>query len=216
VTRDAATRDRLITAASRLFGKEGYRRVTVREICREAKANVAAVNYHFGDKLGLYREVVDQAIAVIRSGAAAAREGGAGLPAEDRLRHYVHAWLTQLLGGADTHAWIHGIMSHEMSEPTPQAPRIGREAIRPRIEYLSAIIAEILACPVTDPRVRRGTMAVQSHCLWYGRLPRIQAFARAAFPDWPNELADGLAPLADYIAEFSLAGIRLRTPTVGG
>ena len=208
MTRDVATRDRLIAAASRLFGKEGFRRVTVRRICREAKANVAAVNYHFGDKLGLYREVVDQAIAVMRGGTAAARDGGAGLPAEARLRHYVHAWLAQLLGSAGTHAWIHGIMSHEMSEPTSQAARIGREAIRPRIDYLSTVLAEILECPASDPRVRRGAMAVQSHCLWYARLPYIQEFARAAFADWPNELADGLGPLADYIADFSLAGLR--------
>ena len=208
MNRDAATRDRLIEAASRLFGREGFRRVTVREICRAAKANVAAVNYHFGDKLGLYREVVDQAIAVMRGGIAAARDGGAGLPAEARLRHYVRTWLEQLLGSADTHGWIHGIMNHEMSEPTPQAARIGREAIKPRIEYLSGIVAEILGCPPSDPRVRRGAMAVQSHCLWYARLLQIQDFARAAFAEWPDELAGGVTPLADYITDFCLAGLR--------
>ena len=208
MSRDAATRDRLLDAASRLFGREGFQRVTVRQICRAARANVAAVNYHFGDKEGLYLELVDRAIDVMRSGTAAARAGGAGLSAEARLRHYIRTWLTQLFGSADTHGWIHGIMSHEMSEPTTQAARIGREAIKPRIEYLSGLVAELLACPASDPRVRRGAMAVQSHCLWYARLPHIQGFARAAFPEWPNELEEGLGPLSDYIADFSLAGIR--------
>ena len=56
--RDAATRARLLAAAERLFADRGFKKVTVREICRAARANVAAINYHFGDKLGLYREVL--------------------------------------------------------------------------------------------------------------------------------------------------------------
>ena len=59
---DAETRERLIEAGERLFAQQGFKRVTVREICRAARANVAAVNYHFGDKLGLYREVLQGAI----------------------------------------------------------------------------------------------------------------------------------------------------------
>ena len=60
---DADTRERLVTAASELFAENGFRKVTVRDICTAAGANVAAVNYHFGDKLGLYREVLERAIA---------------------------------------------------------------------------------------------------------------------------------------------------------
>ena len=63
VSDDRDTRERLIEAAGQLFADHGFRKVTVREICRVAHANVAAVNYHFGDKLGLYREVLDTAIA---------------------------------------------------------------------------------------------------------------------------------------------------------
>ena len=66
VTRDTETRDRLLKAAERLFADRGFKKVTVRDICRAARANVAAVNYHFGDKLGLYREVLQSAIDGMR------------------------------------------------------------------------------------------------------------------------------------------------------
>jgi AcrR family transcriptional regulator len=59
---DRETRDRLLTAAAALFAADGYSKVTVRDICRKARANVAAVNYHFGGKTGLYQEVLHAAI----------------------------------------------------------------------------------------------------------------------------------------------------------
>ena len=201
------TRERLVEAAARLFGHEGYRRVTVRQICRAAKANVAAVNYYFGDKMGLYMEVVDRAIAVMRGTTTAAREAPPDLSPEDRLRHYVRTYLRHLLQSPDTNTWIHGIMNHEMNEPTKAATKIAREAIRPRVEYLSGIIAGILNCESSDARVRRCAVAVQSHCLWYGRQPQTGVFRKAAFPEWPDEVATVLDDLADFVAQFSLAGV---------
>ena len=56
------TRDKLLDVAGRIFADRGYRAATIREICIAAGANVAAVNYHFGDKLGLYTEVVRQSM----------------------------------------------------------------------------------------------------------------------------------------------------------
>jgi AcrR family transcriptional regulator len=196
-----------VEAASRLFGREGFRRVTVRDICRAARANVAAVNYHFGDKMGLYMEVVDRAIAVMRGTTTAAREGSGGLPPREKLRHYVRSYLGALTQSPDANTWIHGIMNQEMNEPTRAAARIAREAIRPRVEYLSGIIAEVLGSDVTDPRVRRCAVAVQSHCLWYGRQRQASVFRKAAFPEWPDEITTGLEGLADFVAEFSLAGV---------
>jgi len=51
------TRDRLLDAAERLFGEKGVGEVSLRDITREADANLAAVNYHFGSRDGLLREV---------------------------------------------------------------------------------------------------------------------------------------------------------------
>ena len=69
-SRDRETRDRLLDAGGRLFATRGFKRVTIRDICREAGTNVAAVNYHFSDKLGLYREVLETAVSSMRSSTA--------------------------------------------------------------------------------------------------------------------------------------------------
>lgn len=55
---DGDTRARILEAASQVFCEKGFKKTTVREICMKAKANVAAVNYHFGDKKKLYRAVL--------------------------------------------------------------------------------------------------------------------------------------------------------------
>ena len=56
------TRTRLIDAAGEMFAEFGFHHTTVRQICERAGANVAAVNYHFRDKTGLYTEVVRQSM----------------------------------------------------------------------------------------------------------------------------------------------------------
>jgi AcrR family transcriptional regulator len=48
------TRGRLLDAARAIFADKGFRDATTAEICRRAKATIAAVNYHFGGKERLY------------------------------------------------------------------------------------------------------------------------------------------------------------------
>jgi len=60
---DQETRGRLLAAAARLFAERGFAKVTVRDICRRARANVAAVNYHFGSKDALFEAVFMRRLA---------------------------------------------------------------------------------------------------------------------------------------------------------
>jgi AcrR family transcriptional regulator len=56
------TRRKLLQAAAEVIAEHGYQAATVREICTRAGANIAAVNYHFGDKLALYTELLKAAV----------------------------------------------------------------------------------------------------------------------------------------------------------
>lgn len=51
------TKTRIIDAAGPIFAHKGFAATTVREICSAAKVNQAAINYYFGSKENLYKEV---------------------------------------------------------------------------------------------------------------------------------------------------------------
>ena len=55
-----ATKESIMAAAMRLFAEKGLKLVTVREICKAAKVNVALVNYHFRNKGGLYQACIER------------------------------------------------------------------------------------------------------------------------------------------------------------
>lgn len=57
------TRERILDVAERLFMENGYEATSMRTITSAAEANLAAVNYHFGSKEALLREVFRRRLA---------------------------------------------------------------------------------------------------------------------------------------------------------
>jgi AcrR family transcriptional regulator len=199
---DQETRKRLLDTAARLFSMHGFKRVTVREICRDAHANVAAVNYHFGDKLGLYTEVVQTAIDAMRGTSELSIKAAEGASAEERLRVFVRVFLRRIVGtGRDS--WIHNLMSREMADPTPALDLVVEQAIKPRLAYVGGIVADLMGCEPGDRRVVPIVASIQGQCLMYAPNP----IAERLIGHWPLT-EDELESAARHIAEFSLAGIR--------
>jgi AcrR family transcriptional regulator len=62
----ARTRERLLDTAECLFAERGFAATSVRDITAKAGCNLAAVNYHFGGKQNLYREVFRRRLAALR------------------------------------------------------------------------------------------------------------------------------------------------------
>jgi AcrR family transcriptional regulator len=199
--KDLETRERLIKTAAALFAERGFKKVTVREICRVARANVAAVNYHFGDKAGLYREVVKTAIQAMRETNELSQRAGEGESPEDQIRVFVKIFVQRLMGSGPS-AWIHKLMAREMEEPTEALDLVMRQVMQPRTEYLSGVASTIMGVPATDPRVVRAVVSLQGQCLLFARsVP--PAMARMWGP-----IASDVEGTVDHITEFWLAGMK--------
>ncbi len=56
------TKTEIMDAAEELFGAQGFTATSLRAITQAAKVNLAAVNYHFGGKLGLLEAVYERRI----------------------------------------------------------------------------------------------------------------------------------------------------------
>jgi TetR/AcrR family transcriptional regulator len=68
-------RSALLDAATKLFLKHGFERVSARQIAAAAGTTPAMIHYYFDNKLGLFRAMLERAITPVRqllSGAAAA------------------------------------------------------------------------------------------------------------------------------------------------
>ncbi len=198
---DRETHARLIEEARKLFAAHGFRRVTVREICAAAQANVAAINYHFGGKYGLYREVLDEAIAVMRETSESAMAAGAGGSSEERLRAFIRVFLQRVGSGGSP--WIRQLMAHEMAEPTEALDEVIRAAIAPRITYMGHLVAEILGVDVDDERVLRCVLSVQSQF----HTAMANPVSKRLVPGFTGD-SESLDRLAQHIADFSIGGIR--------
>lgn len=213
LTRDvAATRERLLDAARSLFAEHGFEDVTVRDICREAGANLALVSYYFGDKHGLYLAIVNDAITWVREFNEAAMSAPAGSSAEERLRRFVRALLTRVFEFRGEQGWVHRLIQHELNRPTDAAARIMKEAIAPRLRYLAGVVTELLECRLNDPRVMPCVASVHGLCLVYSRMAiapdRFRALVPELVPDLPPVALLTLDAAVAHVTAFSLAGIR--------
>lgn len=197
-----ATRDKLIEVAGRVFAERGYYSATVREICRRAGANVAAINYHFGDKLGLYTAVLEESVKAAKLDAMR-HAFDTDAPPEETLRAVIRARLESAArcGLAD---WQVGIMAHEFARPTPALSHIVERVSRPLFDRLLELVGRILELPPEDRETHLCAYSIMGQILFYVLGSPVLAQLR------PHEglTPARVGPIAEHVASFSLAYLR--------
>jgi AcrR family transcriptional regulator len=121
----AATRERLLDAAEKLFAERGFSAVSTRMITDEAGANSAAMHYHFGSKEVLIRAIFDRRLGPINqtrerllAEACAARE-----PPD--ISRVLTAFIgpTLALGGTPGEQYFRVIAGRASMDPAPEVRR---------------------------------------------------------------------------------------------
>ena len=200
------TEERLLKTAGQVFAEKGFEAATIREISRRAKVNIAAVNYHFGDKERLYIESVKNAHGNVMSGMKKP-EWPEGTPAVQKLTAFIHAFVNRLVDPTRPR-WHAQLMMREMAQPTAACAELVRDNIRPIANVLMSILEELL--PADLPVWKRFLVghSIISQCVFYCQnRPIIEHLAGPEI--YPYFTA---ANVAEHISHFTLAALGLREP----
>jgi AcrR family transcriptional regulator len=194
-------RERILDAAGRVFADRGYKSATIRQICQAAEVNVAAVNYYFGDKQKLYLDAVKQAHRHLSAQFPLPPWPDETSPAV-KLKGFIHAMLTRMIGGKAT-PWQQQLMLREVLHPTSACRELVEEYFRPQLERLLSIVRELLPDDTAAHQHRQAAFSIIGQCLFY----RIAGDIVEMMAAGEDQSHFGIEPLAEHIANFSLAAI---------
>ena len=195
---DQLTQHRILNCATELFVQQGFQKTTVREICRAAEANGAAVNYHFGDKSGLYKAVIEYAIQQ----KVESQDSPNSSPAA-RLRAWISHFVFSCLG--QNSDLLSQLMAHEMTKPTEFLALIVERVIAPKFAVLQEIVEEAAGSELSAQRLQLLTVSIVSQSLVYDHCrPVIEIM----MPEFAEHTPEKLEQLVDHITRSSLAMIK--------
>ena len=197
-------KQRLLDAAERVFAAKGFEAATVREICREAGANIAAINYYFGDKERLYVEALKRAHACADDTGLGepVLEWPSGTPPVQKLRDFIREMASRMHAPARVSAMQ--LLMREMADPSPAGRQVIVEFIRPKAFGLRAILEELL--PSLDPQKRMMVgFSVMGQLLFYRQnRPVVELI-------FGKEQVDALGAemVIDHVTRFTLTALGL-------
>ncbi|MEE4608820.1 MAG: CerR family C-terminal domain-containing protein [Desulfobacteraceae bacterium] len=201
----SGTRERILAAAAEIFGARGFKAATTRQIAEAAGVNVAAINYHFKGKLGLYTEVLETLLS--EGFARYPADMGLGLetPATQRLEAFIRSFCYRLLG---PEGWggYHGkarLIVKEMADPSPALAEVVARHIQPHKQMLVGIVRELLGPGVPPQAALACAFSIVGQCIYYATAEPLLALLA---PD-RKHIEARIEELAEHVVAFSLGGM---------
>lgn len=198
-------RTRLIEAAGPIFAEKGFQGTSVRDICDAAGANLAAVNYYFGNKEAFYCEVFRVAHPLMREDddPFIAPFGAENATPEAKLRLLIHGVVSHMLG-LDRTSWQGRFLIREMVDPTPACLESLRELLQRRSAALQGLFRELLPPETPEDRILKMSFSAIGQCIHYRFGDKILEMLI------PSEMSgEYFTPekIADHIADVCLAAV---------
>ncbi|TVM19417.1 TetR/AcrR family transcriptional regulator [Oceanidesulfovibrio indonesiensis] len=195
------TKARLLESAGRIYAAKGFQRATGKEICQDAGVNLAAINYHFGSREGLYVAVLVEAHRRLMDRDTLAASLAPDSPPCERLAGFLDVLIRRLFSES-AEGWPVQVVVREMSDPTPALDALVEKEIRPKSKILRAAVGDLMNLPADHEAVLRVTISIITQVI---SLFQNRPALTLIFPelDWSG---NSVERVRDHILTFSLAG----------
>ncbi len=203
MSKKSPTKERLLKAACEVFAEKGFRDATVAEICEAAGANIAAINYHFGDKETLYDEVWHCAFSL----AIETYPLDGGLPENPGIEDYLHSYASAFLHrifSEDKSGLFAKLLYREMASPTLALKKIATDYLIPQSQHMAAVIENMLGSDFNEHTLALCKHSIIGQCAFYNfsRPLRELMIGQKTMPE------EEIDRIARHIARFSLGGLQ--------
>src|ERR1043166_5871346 len=180
------TRSRILNVAEELFGEQGLDRVSIRDITRTARVNLAAINYHFGSKEELIAAVFERRVVPVNETRLAAldrveKSAGKRVPKlEAILEAFIRPAVQSSLKASKGETAFSKLFGRCLSEPSPELESLLKKQFEPLVERMQAALMRAL------PKVSR------SEIFWrmkftFGALHHWLLTKDKFVPDWVDK-----------------------------
>ena len=199
------TKERILETAEKLFADKGYNGVSVRDITRSAACNVAAVNYHFGNKENLYFDVFRQRILP--------KMTHLRLQIEDYLTHYdditlevmIRALVTIFIDNNVRDAKddvINRLVGSDGQRPIKAKEIIVKEALIPFYKDLMALFKPYFPAEMDEMKIKMNILSIISMVVYFSHSQMsVAGFTGRAYDEaFINELIE-------HTVTFTLNGL---------
>lgn len=194
------TRLRIIEVAGRLCAEQGFAATASSAICRAAGTDLAAVNYHFGGRAGLYEAVLAAAHGQLVALDDLEAIHTAATPPQRQLRQIVGLLMDQ---AADPdRPWGMRLLLREFTSPSRHLPALLRGTVLPKIRIMMDVVARLLDASPQERRVQQALAFVVFPCVMMSIAPR--GPLRRVLPGLDAPASE----LADALTAYALAGLR--------
>lgn len=158
-----ATKTRILEAAGELFAATGYAETSNKDIAARAQVDLASINYHFGNRSGLYQAVLAAAHDQLLGMADLRRMVGSESPPESKLRVLIELLVAQAM--QEPQVWQLRVLAREVLAPSSHLQVLFQDEALPKMLLVRQLLSEITRISVQDPALTRCQMSVITPCL---------------------------------------------------
>nr|WP_287411116.1 TetR/AcrR family transcriptional regulator [Pseudodesulfovibrio sp.] len=197
------TRNKILFAASDVFCEKGFDKTRVRDICAIADVNVAAVNYHFGDKQNLFYKVLALWMEEFVEKADLQKRMDTKTTPEEKFREYIYAELGSLCVYNDPEGLTLNRVRLILQELTAEdhKPEVFECHKELEQKVIYPVIKELIS-PCEDPEV------IHNACIAATSMTTHYFLMAMDDPKFALQTIEDLDFSTDFLTTFALGGLK--------